>query len=109
MPSDFQGLQVRGDGDDANAMGATMINIAMALMREVKEDLKDMSGKLDAIAKERRDEAREHGGLEVRVSSLESSHKAVRGVSYSVAGILIVGLTLWLLKIAIMHPESISK
>lgn len=106
MAGDFEGLQVRGDGDEA--LGTTMINVAMALMREVKTDLGKMSDKLDEISRERRDEAREHGGLEVRVSTLETSHKAVRTVTYSVAGLLIVGLMAFLLRLAVMNPESIG-
>jgi len=106
MGGELDGLKLR---DESDAMGATMINVAMALMREVKEDVKSMSQKLDDIAKERRDEAREHGGLEVRVATLESSHKAVRGVSFSVAGLITLGVLVWLLKIALLHPEALPK
>lgn len=102
-----ENLKVRTNTNEA--LGETMINVAMALMREVKEDVKTMSSKLDEIAKERRDEAREHGGLEVRVANLESSHKAVRGVSYSIASVISIGLLVWLLKIAVLHPESVAK
>ena len=36
------------------------MNVAMALMRETKEGLQQVNAKLDEIAKERREEAREH-------------------------------------------------
>lgn len=106
MGSEVEGFKIR---EEADAMGATMINVAMDLMREVKEDVKSMSAKLDDIARERRDEAREHGGLEVRVATLESSHKAVRGVTFTVAALISAGLLVWLLKIALLHPEAMPK
>ncbi len=107
MGGELDGIKLRDEND--GGMGATMINVAMALMREVKEDVKNMSAKLDEIARERRDEAREHGGLELRMATLESSNKAVRGVSFSVGGAITVGVLIWLLKIAILHPESMPK
>ena len=55
--------------------GEALVNIALGLMREVKEDLKGMDKKLDEIAKERRDEAREHGELEARLRSIEEFRK----------------------------------
>ena len=88
MPDDP--LQVRAN----SSTGEAMMNVALALMRDVKEEVGRMNDKLDEIAKERRDEAREHGGLEVRVAGLESAHlrhvKVVCTLFIAIAGALIL-------------------
>ena len=61
-----------------------MMNVALALMRDVKEEIGRVSDKLDKIAEERREEAREHGGLEVRLTTLEASHKRHVGLVYAI-------------------------
>ena len=74
-----------------------MVSLAMSLMQEVKADLGRMNDKLDEIAKERRDEAREHGGLEVRVSTLESSHKSTRYLLGTFVVLSAIGFCSWLI------------
>ena len=88
-----------------HGMESRIVDIAMALMREVKEDIGRMNSKLDEIAKERRDEAREHGGLEVRLTTLETAHKSTRTVALSVSGVVIVAILVVILKLVILNPE----
>ena len=71
--------------------------------------LERMEDKLDEISKERRDEAREHGGLEVRVSTLESRDRATRALVYTVSAAVVVGFLAWLFRLALAHPEVVSK
>ena len=93
----------RGTGE--HGMESRIVDIAMALMREVKDDIKGMNSKLDDIARERRDEAREHGGLEVRLTTLETAHKSTRTVALTVSGVVIVAILVVILKLVILHPE----
>ena len=88
-------------------METRIVDIAMALMREVKTDIGRMNDKLDEIARERRDEAREHGGLEVRITTLEQSHRGTRAVTLTVAGVVIVAILGVILKLVLLHPEVV--
>ena len=107
MTAELEGLKFRGEGDQA--MGERMMEVAMALIRKVDDRLERMEDKLDDISKERRDEAREHGGLEVRISTLESSHKATRGLVYAILASVAVGFLAWLFRLALAHPEVLPK
>jgi archaellum component FlaC len=106
MDPEVDGCHVR---EIDESTGAAMINVAMALMREIKNDLGRMNDKLDDIARERRDEAREHGGLEVRVTTLESSHKVTRGITSMVAATCIVAFLYFLIRIAVSHPDVVTR
>lgn len=90
-------------------VGEAMMNVALALMRETKEGLKQVNDKLDEIAKERREEAREHGGLEVRVSTLEGHYKRQQGILYTLIGAALIAILGFLVRLAISHPEAIPK
>ena len=84
------------DESPNQAGGDRMVSLAMSLMQEVKADLGRMNDKLDDIARERRDEAREHGGLEVRVATLEASHKSTRWLLGTFAVGSAIGFCTWL-------------
>lgn len=114
------GVKFRGDGDQS--MGERLMEVALGLMREVKAEVQAVNLKLDDIAKERREEAREAGEISSRVRTLEQAlprdartrletlerrHRASAGVAYSVAGAMIMGLLIWVLKMALAHPETI--
>ena len=107
MNMELEGLKFRGEGDQP--MGERMMEVAMALIRKVDDRLERMEDKLDEISKERRDEAREHGGLEVRVSTLESRDRATRALVYTVSAAVVVGFLAWLFRLALAHPEVVSK
>ena len=79
-------------------VGDRMVTLAMQLMQEVKTDIGRMNDKLDEIAKERRDEAREHGGLEVRISTLEETHRNTRALVFTLIGAGILGLVGWVIR-----------
>ena len=66
--------------------GEAVMNLALALMREVKDDVAGLRNDLANLAKERREEAREHGALEVRLSTLEVSHKRNLSFLYTILG-----------------------
>lgn len=90
-------------------VGEAMMNVAMALMRETKEGLQQVNAKLDEIAKERREEAREHGGLEVRVATLEGHYKHQQGTLYTIIGAVLLGILGFLVRLAISHPDAVPK
>lgn len=108
MGSDYQGVPVRGNPEDTST-GEFLINLAMGMIREVKEDIKGVRVQLEDIAKERRDEAREHGGLEVRVSTLESAHKGTRRVAYGVAVSIIVAAIGMFIRMIALNPTILGR
>ena len=107
MGAEFEGLKFMGEGDQS--MGERMVEVAMALMRKVDDRLERMESKLDEIAKERREEAREHGGLEVRVATLEGHYKRQQGILCTIIGAVLLSILGFLARLAISHPDAVPK
>ena len=99
--------QARAQG--MSHVGEAMMNVALALMRETKEGLQQVNAKLDEIAKERREEAREHGGLEVRVATLEGHYKRQQGILYTIIGAVLLSILGFIVRLAISHPDAVPK
>lgn len=126
LPQVFQESDERMVERRSPSSGEALMNLALALMNEVKNDLgtmksewksemNKMSEKLDKLGDERREEAREHGELEARLKALEtfradteSSQRAIRMLAFSslfaAGGALLMGF----LKLAMSHPEVIK-
>jgi hypothetical protein len=66
------------------------MDVALALLREVKDRMTRVEDKLDEIAEGRRKDAQVHGALEVRVTTLEDSHLWVKGILAAVVAGLII-------------------
>lgn len=95
-------------GERRLSTGEALVNIALGLMREVKEDLKRMDSKLDKIAEERREEAREHGDLEARLRAVEQAQKSNRALAGTALAGVGIGLFIAFIKLLASHPEAIK-
>jgi hypothetical protein len=71
--------------------------IIITLVQETRDELGKINAKLDKIADERRDEARETGKIEVRVSALESSKNRQWVV---VSGVVVALAVQWVLGVS---------
>ena len=104
------------DMAEDKATGHAMINVALALIREVKQDVAAVRTSVEAIANERREEAYEKGKQDQRLDSLEArldahdaQHAKMRTWFLGVVGPILVALTIGLAILVVramtIHPE----
>lgn len=82
-----------------------VMDMALNLMEKVDDRLSRMEDKLDALSAERRDEAKEHGGLLERVNAIEESHKSAKVLLNGVATAVVIGILLAIFYLILAAPR----
>jgi hypothetical protein len=81
----------------------------IGMIREVRDDVKGVSSRLDLLATERRREAENTGKFSARLSTVEDRQRVTRSIAgAALAGVVLVVFVAFI-KLIAAHPDVLGK